>query len=133
MGSDNSNQIEVLTTAQNLTDAMANLGAEIDTRGYNYMLIWIDLDINLSNNARIQPLAKRAAAAALEYGYPIYSAGTTDVGVENLYFEWTTDEDKQTMLEINLKGMIPYIQLQVMAEVVGGTAGQIESCYVHLI
>lgn len=132
MGSSNFGEVNVLTTAQDFTDGWVDVGSEIDTRGYEYALIWTQLDINNSENCRIRALCKRASAATAEYEMPIYSAGTTDIGLEGGYYEWTTDEDQYSLLEINLKGLIPYVQLQILAGTVGNTAGQLEHCYVHL-
>jgi len=132
--SDNSRQIDVLgDTPQALTDTFVDIGTEINTRGYNKMLVWVNIDIGDSTNVQLRALAKTTLdAGVLEWEYPIYTVGTTDVGVEGSYYEWTTDEDQLTILEVSLKGLIPIIQLQVKAAA-NQTTGTIDNLFVHLI
>ncbi|GAG85169.1 unnamed protein product [marine sediment metagenome] len=94
-GSDTSRQIDVLgATPQALTSTWTDIGAEIDSAGYNTMLIWANVDIGDSTNVRLRCLAESTLdGGTLEFEYPIMTAGTTVVGLEGRYFEWTTDEE----------------------------------------
>ena len=140
MGTDNCKQLNQLVvgiagvnTPLSLTDTWADTGVEIDTAGYNKMLIWIDIDIGDSTDVSLRALAQSSIDAdVLEWEYPILSVSATASSVEGNYFVWTTDEDQRTILEIGLDGLIQKIQLQVKAAA-NQTTGQIDHLYVHLI
>ena len=134
MGTDNCHQIDVLgDTPQALTSLWVDIGDEIDTAGFNKMLIWININIGDSTNVRLRALAQTSIDAdAAEWEYPILAVGATVSGVEGNYFEWPTDDDERTILEIGLDGLIPVIQLQVRAAA-NQTTGTIDNLYVHLI
>lgn len=133
-GSDNSFQLDVLgVTPQAVTSTWTDIGTEIDTAGYNTMLLWTNVDIGNSTNIRLRCLAKSTLdTGVLEFEYPIMTAATTVVGVEGRYFEWTTDEDQLTILQINLNGLIPIVQLQIQANA-DQTTGTIDNLWAHLI
>ena len=134
MGTDNCKQIDVLgDTPQALDSTWTDIGDEIDTAGYNKMLIWINIDIGDSTNVRLRALAQTSLDAdAAEWEYPILSVGATVSGVEGNYFEWTTDDDERVILEIGLDGLIQVIQLQVQCQA-DQTTGTIDNLFVHLI
>ena len=120
-------------TPQALTATWADIGDEINTRGYNKMLLWVDIDIGDSTNARLRALAKSSIdGGTLEWEYPILSVSSTVSGVEGNYFEWTTDEDQRVILEISLDNLIEIIQLQVQCEA-DQTTGTIDNLFVHLV
>ncbi len=48
----------LLATPQAFTTSWADLGAEVDVRGYNSLGIWIRLGIGEANNMRLRVLAK---------------------------------------------------------------------------
>jgi hypothetical protein len=116
-------------TAQNLTNSWADIGSEIDLRRYRYLTLWINLDINDSNNARIRILWKRALAGTDEYVLPIKAIGASDIKVEPHYIEFNVDEDRLMVIGFDLLNTAAIIQVQVMAGTVGASAGQIDSIY----
>ena len=118
----------VISSAQTLTDTMADLGGEITTTGYNYLIIYIEIDINDSTDVQLQALSKHTSAGTDEYIDAIFTEGSSIIKVEPDYIQFNVDENKKYKLVYRLNGA-DYIQLQVMAVVVGGTAGQIDSCY----
>lgn len=120
----------VNSTAQDLTTSWADLGSEISMLGYDSLGVWVNLDINSSVNPRIRALAKLDSAGTDEYYLPIQTISSSDVKVEDHYIEFNEDSDQKIILEIETSGHIPYIQLQVQTETVGGTAGQIDGCVV---
>ena len=122
----------LVTVAQDLTGAWADCGAEIQTDGYRYLGLYVNLDINLSNDARIRVLAKRASTGDDEYVLPIKTVGASDIKVEDSYYEFNDDADQKVFIPIELTNLIPFVQVQVMAGTVGGTAGQIDSLYYTL-
>ena len=125
-------QSSIISTPQNFTDAWVDLGSEIDTRFSQRIGMWITLDINLSNNARIRLLAKHTSGGSEEYVLPIRTVGASDVKVEPEYIEWNNDSDVLMILASDLEGLIPYVQLQIQAGTVGGTPAQIDAAYYTL-
>ena len=138
MGTDNCKQINLLlvngvNTPQALTDTLTNIGAEVDTAGYNKGLIWIDINIGDSTDVTLVALAETSIDGdVMEWEYPILSVNATQSGVEGNAYVWTTDEDQKTILEIGLEGLIQKIQFQVKAAA-NQTTGTIDHLYVHWI
>lgn len=118
------------TVAQDLTANWVDLGAELHVAGARFIGLWVNLDINLSNNARIRLIAKHVDAGTDEYVLSIHTIGASDVKVEDEYIEFNVDADQKALLVWDLDGVVPYVQFQVQAGTVGGTAGQIDSSYV---
>lgn len=106
---------ETLVSAQDLTDAYADFGAEIDMRGYNRLGVYVVSDVNDSENVTLQVLGKHTSEGTDEYvidGIPEETLWTTSASDEKLYYEFDI-------------GTIPFIQLQAKAETVGSTAGDL--------
>lgn len=114
----------LLGTAQDVTAAWADAGAEIPMSGYTKLGVWINIDINDSENFRIRALAKHTSAGSDEYVVPIRTVYTDKVTLEDEYLEFNDDEDQLVLFEVDTNNLIPYIQLQIQAGVVGATAGQ---------
>lgn len=122
----------MIAAAQNFTAGWVDLGFEIDCRSYTTLAIWLELDINLSNNARIRALAKHTAGGTNEYVLPIKTVSATDIKVDAEYTEFNTDADQSMVLSVELLNVVPSIQFQIQAGTVGGTAAQIDSAFVTL-
>lgn len=106
---------EVLVTAQDLTNAYADFGAEIDMRGYDTLSVYIITDVNSSENVNLKALAKHTPAGADEY----------ELGSSGIKTLWTTGaSDSKLYYEFETNG-IPYVQLQAIAGTVGATAGDL--------
>jgi len=107
--------VETLVTAQDLTDAYADFGAEIDMRGYDTLGVYIISDVNSSEDVDLKVLAKHTSAGTDEYEID-------GISVKSL---WTTGaSDAKTYYEFETNG-IPFIQLQAIAGTVGATAGDL--------
>jgi hypothetical protein len=107
--------VETLVTAQDLTDAYADFGAEIDMRGYDTLGVYIISDVNSSEDVDLKVLAKHTLAGTDEYEID-------GISVKSL---WTTGaSDAKTYYEFETNG-IPFIQLQAIAGTVGATAGDL--------
>jgi len=116
---------------QALTASWVDLGSVLFVKGACIAVLWVQLDINDSINARVRALARReSGAGALEYTLPIRTIEASVVKVRPAYFEFDTDADQNMLLVAELDGAVPYVQYQVQAGVVGSTAGQIDSAYV---
>ena len=123
--------VSLIGSAQNFTGSMADLGSEIDCRGYKYLRVFLTLDINDSFDCRIAVLAKHTSAGAEEYIYDPnkWTVRDSTLSAFGAYREWNTDADALYILEIEMDNAIPYIQIQIQAGTVGGTAGQIDAAY----
>jgi len=111
-------------TAQDFTASWVDYGPVVSSDGFDNMTIWIDIDINNTQDARIRILAMHISGGD-EYVHAIEKTTPSVINVEDEYFEFTTDEDKKRVLKIALDGVIPCVQVQIQAGTVGATAGQI--------
>jgi hypothetical protein len=106
---------ETLVSAQDLTDAYADFGSEIDMRGFTHLSVYITTDVNDSENVTLKLLGKHTSAGTDEYEL---NGGTTQA-------LWTTGaSDSKVHYEFDVKG-VAFIQLQAIAGTVGGTAGDL--------
>jgi hypothetical protein len=125
----------ILSSAQDLTGSWADLGPEIACDGFNRLGVWLTIDINDSEDVRIKAIAKHESGGTEEYGLPIYNPDTSTGGsyvtyAEGNYIEFNDDADQLIYVGFDVDNAIPYVQLQVEAGTVGGTAGQIDAAYV---
>lgn len=106
---------ETLVTAQDLTDTQDDLGSVIDMRGYKTLGIFIDKDVNDSENVDLEVLGKHTSDGTYTYeidGISTKSLWTTSASDGNSYYEFDV-------------GAVPFIQLQAIAGTVGATAGDL--------
>lgn len=89
--------------------------------------LYLNLDINNTANARVRALAKLGKNDISSFLLPIKMVGASDVKVEGEYFEFNIDADQLMVLGMETEGLVPYVQLQVMAGTVGVTPGQIDA------
>lgn len=112
----------LIPSAQTVTASWADMGSEQDVSKSRRTGLWLNLDINGSNNVRVRALAKLGGGAVLEYPLAIKTVGTTDIGIIGGYYEFTSDTDQQAYLEVETNGLIPIIQWQVIAGTLGSPA-----------
>lgn len=124
-----SNEPTIITAPQTVTGSWADLGGELDMTSWRRIGLWIDLDINDSNNVRIRALVKIAKNGALEYVPVIKTISATDIGIIGGYYEFTSDSNQQAYFELETNGLIPVIQWQVMAGTAGASPAIINSAY----
>lgn len=106
---------QLIASKQILTDAYADIGAEIDCRYYDTVGVWVNSDVNSSENVSLKALGKHTASGADEYeidGVSVKTLWTTGASDSKKYYEFEVDA-------------IHYLQLQVIAGTVGATAGTI--------
>jgi len=118
---------QLITTAQTLTTSWVNLGSEQDMSQHTRCAVWLNVDINDSNNVRVRAIPKLAKNATLEYNLPIRTVGASDVKVEREYYEFNVDADQQVLLEVQTKGLVPYVQFQAQVGTAGATPAQIDN------
>lgn len=104
---------EVLVTAQDLTDAYADFGYEIDMRGYTHLRVGIVLDVNDSTNITLKLLGLNSSGGSDEFEI---EGGLTQAIAHTA--------DAKFSYEFDVKGS-PFIQLQAIAGTVGATAGDL--------
>ncbi len=130
--------ISHVASAQDFTASFADLGSEINCKGYKYLYYYITLDINSTQNARIKFLAKHTAGGSDEYKIDhnqIECPATTVsavAGSEDSYLEFDNDQDDLYCIKVPILNGLPYIQPQIEAGTVGATAGQIDEAYYTL-
>lgn len=123
----------LITDAQDFTSSWADIGSEIDKRGYTEVWIYGTLDINDSTDCRIRALGKIESGGTFEGNFMIETISATDVKVAGEYIEFNSDSDQSFILKIDA-GAVPFIQLQVVAGTLGGgTAAQIDSLSYNMI
>jgi len=118
----------VVTSAQAFTTSWADLGSEIEMLGYNRLGVWITLDVNAANNMRLRALAKLDAAGATEYNFVIKTVGTSDIALEDRYYEFEDDADGKYFLEFETSCLVPYVQLQIQVGTDGGADAEVDYC-----
>lgn len=116
---------DIVTSPQAFTTSWVDLGPEIQMFGYNNLGVWLKIDINDTQNARIRARVKLAKDATDEYSLPIKTAQASDVLIEQQYHEFNVDEDASYLIDFDTKGHAAYLQLQISASVAGASAGQI--------
>jgi len=119
----------LISSAQDLTAGWVDLGSEIMVDGNNYLALWINLDINASANARVRVLVKTEYGGTDEFVMPIKTVGSSDIKVEGEHYEFNVDADQKMVISVDLDNLIPWVQVQVQAGTVGGTAGQIDGAW----
>jgi len=120
----------LISSAQDLTNAWADLGDPVKMANRSTCGLWINLDINATNNARVRALAQLDQSGTLgEFFLPIKTVSTSDIKVQDEYIEFNDDADQKMILEVETNNLIPWLQFQVMAGTVGATAGQIDTAY----
>jgi hypothetical protein len=112
-----------------MTGTWADLGSEYQLGGARACAVYVNLDINLSNNAQVRFLAKHSSAHADEFVLPIRTVSASDVKVEDEYVEFNTDADQNMILSVDLDGCVLYGQWQARVNTVGGTAAQIDDAW----
>jgi len=113
---------ETISSAQVLTGSDADLGPEIDCRGYNWLYIYFMVDINDSLNVRLGAKAKHTGDGSEEFIYPatdfVCANTTVESGVES-YIEFDADSDYLYLVKMPVNNALPVVQLRSYA----GTAG----------
>lgn len=120
---------DIISAAQDLTGAWVDLGEVIDVRDVKLIALWLKLDINDSTDVRIRALAKTSETSD-DYVFPIKSASSSAVSLQDEYYEFTDDTDQNMLLDFEVGDIVPFIKFQVMAGTVGASAGNIADAVV---
>ena len=120
---------KLITAPQAFTAGLVDLGGEINTGGYNYLHLYLTLDINSTTDPGVKILRKHTSAGAEEYQGVIKSVAAALIKIETEIYQWNVDADGLFHIEVPLNGGVPYVQVQIIAAVVGGTAGTMDAAY----
>lgn len=116
----------IIPAPQDITGAWANLGDPVRVEGARTAGLWVNLDINNSQNVRIRALVQHTDGGS-QYLIPIRAITASQINVQPEFVEFTNDVDQLMVLASDLEGIVRYIQWQVMAGTVGITPAQIDS------
>jgi len=121
--------LDVITLAENqaLTAGWVDVGNEFECTKLETILIWIDIDINDSQDFRVRLLAKTDKGGTGEYFLPIRTVSPTVNRIQQEYIEFTEDIDQKILVNCELNFTVPWMQLQTQAGAVGASAGIINS------
>ncbi len=115
---------ELKSSAQSFTAEWVDYGGEIGTDGFDIVALWLNIVINDTQNARFRALAKHTGGGA-GYVLPINVETATVVNVEDEYYEIVTDEDAKRIVSFTLDRIVPFVQIQIQAGIVGTIPGQV--------
>jgi len=118
----------ISATPYELTASFADVGSEIDVRGYNFLTLWVTLDIGTSTDTEIRILHKHESAGSDEYREIYLGSPAGLVSTVNLNdYQIASDANQLFKLTINVIG-VHYIQIQAKDAANGD--GQIDYLYV---
>ena len=107
---------------------------EIGTQGYKTIGLWLNIAMGTTTNLRVRAVYKHTAAGADEYAGVIAAldiSGTPyNEKIEASYQEFNVDADGKYVLPYSVENYIPYVQFQVLGEVLGATPAVITSANV---
>lgn len=121
--------LALISAAQDLTANWVDLGGEISTENVQNIGLYLNLDINDSQDARVRLLAKHTSGGTDEYTLPIRTVSASDVKVQPEYTEFAVDADQKMLVAAVLDAIVPFCQFQVQAGTVGASAGQIDGAH----
>lgn len=122
---------KIIAVEQAFTDSWVDLGDELDVRGMDIVALWLELDVNDSEDMRVRAQAKHASGA-IEYSLPIRIVTATDVRISESVIEFSNDQDQKIIVGCRLDGIIPIVQFQIQAGTPGLTPGQVDSAVITL-
>lgn len=120
--------LPVIVEEQILTNSWVKIGATQNVKGYTCIGLYLDIDINDSEDVQIKIVGRRDDDDTVEFLLPVY-----EVTVEGLidyagtYFKLSKNEDQSLIIKTNTDNLIPFIDIYVKVGTVGGTAGKIKS------
>lgn len=117
----------VSATPYELTASFADVGSEISVDTYNWLTLWLTIDIGTSTNPQIRILHKHTSAGTEEYREIYLGSPASNITSINLNdYEVNTDADQLFKITIPVTGS-KYIQVQAKDDANGD--GQIDALY----
>lgn len=117
----------VITSAYELTSSFADVGGEIDVRGYTHLTLWFTVDIGTSTNPQIRVLHKHTSAGSEEYREIYLGSPSSNITAINLNdYEVNSDSDQLFKITLPVTGT-HFVQVQAKDDANGD--GQIDALY----
>lgn len=125
----NTDAFSLISSAQTLTASFADVGAEINAKGYKYVYYYVTVDINNSNDVRLKFLAKHESGGSEEYvmDHALINASDTALSATDDYIEVATDADQLIIVRVPVDNAIPFVQMQASVGTAGATAADLDA------
>ena len=114
-------------SAVTLTTGWQDVGAKINTLGWDRILFHPDITQTDSLNIRLRVTYEFTFAGTDDRTLLIKNVSASSTAVEHSYYEFSTDDDYKSCLNVELGGGIPFVQLQAQTGTVGSTASTIDA------
>ena len=119
----------LISASQAFTAGWVDLGSVINTANWGTISFYLTVDINDTQNARFRILSSHTSGGT-EYTNMILNSSTGTPGAyailaEDEYVELGADSDQNVILQWDLSGLAPYIQLQISAGTAGASPGSV--------
>jgi len=121
--------VALIAAPQTVTADWVNLGAQQDVHGAGRILLWVDVNINDSENVRFRMLSY-VAAAGTAHTPIVQTVCAATVLLEPQIMELNTDVDQAIPIPWDLDAAVFFVQFQVQVSAVGVTAGTIDAALV---
>ena len=125
-GNDYTFPVQLITSAQNVTSVWTDVGSPVEVTGYARIVYDLDVDINDSSNVRLRLVRKTSSTDTVDRLFMIETVGTSDIKVEDTYYEFNDDADIQAVLDFNIIP-VQYLQLQTQVSAEGSTKAQLDA------
>lgn len=118
----------IIAAAQTLTTSYADVGYEIENKGYKKMGIWIKVTKNDATAIDLQVIVKHTSAGTEEYNMiaEVIAAGVSTVSVKNFTLPAANN---LLYIPIELDNAIPFVQIQAK-DTSAGAHATIDTCLI---
>ena len=122
--------VPLLTAAQPLTTAFADIAGEISMGGDNLLSLFLTIDINDASNIEIRFLHKHESSGAEEYREVFLRSHIGNIKTINLSdYRVGANADQLFKITIPTHGTSPYVQVQARMVTDGGVDADIDLAY----
>lgn len=116
-------------TPQTLTADWVDYGTEIACGNKENFLLWLELDINDSENVQVRGRLRYLEGYSKVFDTPNREVDAGVTKIQPDVYEYEVDADQNVPLQWQLDKAIASIQIQIKAGTVGATPGAILSGY----
>jgi hypothetical protein len=117
----------ISATPFEFSNTFADVGTEIDVRGFNWLTLWITIDIGTSTNPQLRILHKHTSAGSEEYREIYLGSPAANITTINLNdYEIASDADQLFKITLPVTGTA-FVQIQAKDDANGD--GQIDALY----
>lgn len=122
----------LISSAQTLTNAWADLGDRIACGDTKNIALWLNVDINDTQNLQIRMVCFTGETATDTYVPVIDTPSASKVSIEAEVIELNVDADTKIVRQFDIMDQVYFIKFQVMAGTVGATPGKISEAFVSM-